>query len=272
MSQYIVLPRLTVSNANAQPVWWMIGPPPVTAYLGFAQALARRLKLQSHQGIAIVHHDIQFLGETGAGFRDLHPHQYRAASFIDAKDYSSKNHHALSLQPTARCHLVVSLVIRIDDNAAFPTKDIRVFLRGARLAGGTIIDAPEPTLVDAECSPEHVPRKVPSGFSVISRQDLMVKHDGERDMLDVLLRLTRRSADHSENLAWLVPTALGYAEITARQQRSGVRGDFPHAYAEPLVGLVQYRSARKAGLHFWRYRYPQARVCVASTDHLQGES
>ncbi|HEB71385.1 MAG TPA: type I-F CRISPR-associated protein Csy2, partial [Nitrospirae bacterium] len=40
MSQYLLIPRLEVKNANAQPAWWIIGPPPMTAYAGFAQALA----------------------------------------------------------------------------------------------------------------------------------------------------------------------------------------------------------------------------------------
>lgn len=267
MSHYIVIPRVEVRNANAQPVWWIIGPPPVTAYMGFAQALTLHLNAGHHDGIAVVHHDIQFLGETSwdYGTKTLLPHQFRAASFINKDDYSSKNAHALSSQPTARCHLTVSLVIKFDDNASFSGEAIVPFLRGGRLAGGTIIDHGEPVVLIDEDDIDKVVKVVCAGFSLIERQDLMVKQDGDRDMLDVLLRLTRRVKEHDAGRDWLLPTTLGYAEITARQQRKNVRGDFPHAYCEPLVGLAQYRSIRDAGLEFWRFTHPIPSVFVAST-------
>lgn len=267
MSHYVIIPRIVVSNANAQPVWWIIGPPSVTAYLGFAHALALHLKAGRHDGIAIVHHDIQFLGETNLDFGVLthFPNQFRAASFIDKADYSSKNPHALSSQPTARCHLTVSVVIKFGDDASFSQEAIDPFLRSGRLAGGTIIERGEPVVLADEDDIDKVVKVVGAGFSLIERQDLMVKQDGDRDMLDVLLRLTKRVRERDEDRNWLLPTTLGYAEITPRQQRKNVRGDFAHAYCEPLVGLVQYRSIRDAGLQFWRFTRPLPSVFAAST-------
>ncbi len=267
MSHYLVIPRVEVRNANAQPVWWIIGPPPVTAYLGFAQALALHLNTRRHDGIAIVHHDIQFLGETSwdYGTKTLLPHQFRAASFIDKADYTSKNPHALSSQPTARCHLTVSVVIRFDDDASFSGKAVAAFLRGGRLAGGTIIEHSEPVVLADEDDIDKVVKVVGAGFSLIERQDLMVRQDGDRDMLDVLLRVTKRANETDTDRNWLLPTTLGYAEITPRQQRKNARGDFAHAYCEPLVGLAQYRSIRAAGLQFWRFTKPYPSVFAAST-------
>ena len=267
MSHYVVIPRLVVRNANAQPVWWIIGPPAVTAYVGFAHALALHLGVPRHDGIAIVHHDIQFLAETSRdyGVHTLLPHQYRAASFIDKADYSSKNPHVLASQPTARCHLTVSVVIRFSDDAAFRESDIAPFLRGGRLAGGTIIEHAEPVVLADETDIDKVSKAVGSGYSLIERQDLMVKQEGDRDMLDVLLRLTRREKQRDKDLNWLAPTTLGYAQITPRQPRQHVRGDFAHAYCEPLVGLAQYQSLRDAGLAFWRFTHPLPTVFAAST-------
>ena len=267
MSHYIVIPRVEVRNANAQPVWWIMGPPPVTAYVGFAQALARHLNTNRHSGIAVVHHDIQFLGETSwdYGTKTLLPHQFRAASFIDKADYSSKNQHALSSQPTARCHLAVSLVIRFDDDASFSEKAVAPFLRGGRLAGGTIVEHGKPGVRVDEEDIDNVIKAVGSGFSLIDRQDLMVIKDGDRDMLDVLLRLTKRVKVRDEDRHWLLPTTLGYAQITPRQQRKNVRSDFPHAYCEPLVGIAQYKTIRDAGLEFWRFTHPLPSVFAAST-------
>lgn len=263
MSQYIVIPRLDVRNANAQPAWWMIGPPPVTAYLGFAHALARAIGVDNHDGIAIIHHDIQFLGEQYGSF--LHPHQFRAASFIDKDDYSSKNAHVLSSQPTVRCHLNISVVIRFEDKSVFGISDAIPFLRRGRIAGGTIIDHGKPDYSPATGEISDVAKAVGSGFSIVNRQDLMVKTEIDRDMLDVLLRLTRPGANKTEGHNWILPTSLGYVEISTCRQRRNVRGDFPHAYAEPLVGLIQYQSIRDAGLHFWRYQRPTPNTFIAST-------
>lgn len=269
MSQYIVIPRLEIRNANAQPVWWMIGPPPVTAYLGFAHALSRAIDAGSHDGIAIIHHDIQFLGERhGNG---LFPHQFRAASLIDKSDYSSKNKHVLSSQPTARCHLSVSMVLRFGDRAVFGLEGaLPSFLRGGRIAGGTIVECQEPKYFSLMNDLSEVVKAVGSGFSLVSRQDLMVKAESDRDMLDVMLRLTRPTKIRVDDQKWLMPTSLGYIEISPRKQRRNVRGDFPHAYAEPLVGLVQYQSLREAGLHFWRY-HPKSNAFIASTHPQSGE-
>ena len=263
MSQFIVLPRIEVRNANAQPVWWMVGPPPITAYLGFAHALALRLGAPTHEGVAVVHHDIQFLGEMFHG--TLYPNQFRAASFVDNDDYSSKNRYVLSSQPTARCHLEVSLVVQLADDATFGLEEISRFLRGARLAGGSIIDHRAPKHVYDDNASTDASTAIGSGFSVTERQDLMALAHGDRDMLDVVLRVTRPIEKRIENQEWLMPTALGYLEITERKQRAKARGGMLHAYAEPLIGLVQYRPLRTTGLHFWRYHQPISSAFVATT-------
>ena len=260
--KYLVIPRIAVNNANAQPAWWMIGPPPLTAYAGFSHALALAMGAVRCQGFGVVHHDIQFLGETAGG--DLRPHQFRAASFIDKNDYS-KNTHALSSQPTARCHLSVSLVIRFDDDDELDIDNtLPRFLRGARLAGGNIVKYDKVALL------EHLNEAadyLKNGHAIHERQDLMVRQEGERDMLDVVLRLTdpqRRRTD-PDTPSWLLPTTLGYRTITPFQQRKNARNDLPHAYAEPLVGMVQYRPLRAAALPIWQASTPDAATFLVTT-------
>ncbi|VAX23620.1 hypothetical protein MNBD_NITROSPINAE03-125 [hydrothermal vent metagenome] len=279
MSQYILLPRLEVKNANAQPAWWIIGPPPMTAYAGFAQALALSVCLDIddrkgalYEGIAVVHHDIKFLGEISYqyGKTTLHPHQYRSASFIDADDYLSprgkgeKKRPVLSSQPTARCHMAVSLIIRFDDDTVFNTDKVSSFLRGGRLAGGTIVDHGEIKSFKDDIGIDKVKKAVGSGYSIVERQDLMVMQGDDNDMLDVVLRMTR--SENRDANPWLMPTTLGYVEITERRHRKNVRGGFLHAYAEPLVGLVQYKSIRDVGLKFWSYTHPKPNVHTVSTN------
>jgi len=261
--KYLVIPRIEVSNANAQPAWWMIGPPPLTAYAGFSHALALALGLARCRGFGVVHHDIQFLGEAAGG--DFRPHQFRAASLIDKDDYSSKNAYALSSQPTARCHLNLSLVIRFDEDDPLDLEDtLPRFLRGARLAGGNIVKYGKVALLG---SLDETAKSIKNGHAIHERQDLMIRQEGERDMLDVVLRLTdpqRRRTD-PEAPPWLLPTTLGYRAITLFQKRKNARSDLPHAYAEPLVGMVQYRTLREAPLPIWQATNPDAATFLVTT-------
>lgn len=260
---YLVISRIEVKSANAQPAWWMIGPPPLTAHAGFSHALALALGLARCRGFGVVHHDIQFLGELAGG--DLRPHQFRAATFIDKDDYSSKNAYALSSQPTARCHLTVSLAVCFDEDDGLDLEDtLPRFLRGARLAGGNIVKYGKVVLLGTL---NEVADYLRNGHAIHERQDLMVRQEGERDMLDVVLRLTdpqRRRTD-PEAPSWLLPTTLGYRAITPFQQRKNVRGDLPHAYAEPLVGMVQYRTLREAPLPIWQATNPDAATLLVTT-------
>lgn len=274
---YLVIPRINVNNANAQPAWWMIGPPPITAYAGFSHALALALGLPRCKGFGVVHHDIQFLGETiGGNFR---PHQFSAAMFIDENDHvkapnpanpgkmreqpsvrTSKmavvKKHPLSSQPTARCRLSVSLVIRFDDDDGLDIEGaLQRFLRGARLAGGNIVKYGKIALFG---NLNEASEYLKVGHAIHERQDLMVRQEGDRDMLDVVLRLTdpQHYRADPEATPWLLPTTLGYRAITPFQQRKNVRNGFPHAYAEPLVGMVQYRTLREAPLPIWHASNP----------------
>ena len=88
MSRYIVIPNIKVTNANAQPAWWIVSAPAMTAYVGFAHALALSLSATKHDGVAVIHHDIQFLGEQYDG-TDFLPHQFKSSGLIDKSDYAS---------------------------------------------------------------------------------------------------------------------------------------------------------------------------------------
>jgi CRISPR-associated protein Csy2 len=263
--QYLLLPRMRALSANAQPAWWVIGPPAMTAYAGFAHHMALAAGAQRHEGFAVVHHDIEFLGEEHRG--RLMPHQFRAASYIDENDYASKNKYVLSSQPTARCHVRTSVVIRLADDELVDLIQVSGALRGARLAGGQIVeheflprsDGPGACLLQGH-QLEQFARNLRSGFSIVDRQDLMQPVSGERDPLDALLRATDPNRD--DGIGWLCPTALGYREITERRLRPGSRGGLPHAFAEPLVGLVQFVPLRTEGLRYWAFTRPAPGVTV----------
>src|SRR5262249_1029528 len=148
------------------------------------------------------------------------PHQFRAAAFIDKSDYSSHNRHALSIQPTARCHLCVSLVIGFDDEQTVSLDAVAKFLGPARLAGGSIVEYGAiqfATDVDSAIS------LLRRGFAIHDRTDLLKWRAPAEDALDALLRLTEPGS--AQTHPWLVPTTLGFAAITDVRCRSGVRED-----------------------------------------------
>ncbi|CAK0773987.1 CRISPR-associated protein Csy2 [Gammaproteobacteria bacterium] len=247
MSGFLLIPRIEVHNANAQPAFWIVGAPPPTAFHGFAYALGLAINAKQN-GVCIIHHDIEFLGEVFYG--QLHPHQFRAAGLIDKDDYSSRNAHVLSSQPTARCNIIASLAICFNDEEVekVSMNAVERFLSGARLAGGSIIEHEK---IVFETDPEKIKRHIHTGWALHERQDLMVRQPDDRDYLDVVLRVTRKERERNPDHDFVMPTTLGYRTITPIEQRVNARKGLPHAYAEPLVGLVQYKAVRDGGLPVW---------------------
>jgi len=270
---YLLIPRLRVQSANAQATWWLINSAPVMACTLFGHALGRHLD-EPATGVAIVHHTAQLHGEQ---FRLFRPEQRRGAVFIDKTDYSSKNPHALSLQPTASFSGEFSLIVRFDEMAEIELSKVEEFLARARLAGGQIIEYDRPFI---EHSETELRKRVRAGYWLIDRRDLMQKADGE-DWMDVLLRVTARNREQSPSQetsqtelpsSWIVPTTLGYALLTQTAQRAGAREGYPHAFAEPLVGPVQYVSIRQFGerpLPVWQHGWPHDDVFLLSQPSIE---
>ncbi len=308
MAYYLTLPRLEISHANAQASGHVINACPVMAITLFAHNLARHVYQSSpytlpyeQVRVAILHHDAQLLGEGGAnGFFNFQPQLRRGATFIDKTDYSSKNPHALSLQPTATCHLTLTLLLELP--AAPNLDEVKAFLRQARLAGGKVERHEAPTVQSGDV--EDLLSQLPGGFWVVERTDLM---QTDPDPLTALYRAIayqhadpaplplaeKAGDDHAPAkdwssdtprplpMSWLVPTVLGYAGITPFARRGGVRmsndrrtGELTtpdHAFAEPLLGLVQYVGRRRwveshpiEAIPFWQPQWLQDDVFVVT--------
>lgn len=308
--EYLLLPRLEIQNANAQSTWWLINAAPVMAANLFAHQLGRKVGVFP-QAVGIFHHHAQLLGERFYG--QFHPQQRRGAVFIDGNDYSSKNKYALSLQPTASCHLVLSLLLAFDSRDGLPSvSKVEDFLRrGARLAGGQILHH-DLLKVLPDC--QAVKRQMRGGFWLVERMDLLAdgdpldkliaacgkaitlaqphndetpvaeavdpnRHAGrdcrhpEHKEVNPSAGMTEQSLNSNSTMpdSWLTPTTLGYATITDFARRAGVRDNYPHAYAEPLVGLVQYVTPRAWGdrpLPLWRGHWPQPDVFIVTQQEI----
>lgn len=265
MSQFIVLlHRMEVTGANAQPAWWFLAPPSPTAYVGFGQALALKClppdAVTDFVGVGAVIHSYRLLAEKFKGKKATdnfwRPHQFRAAALINNHDYVAGT-MALSAQPTARCDLTVSLAIVFENGDGVSVDKVKVFMRNARLAGGVVAaDSPDIDFIEGMAQ---VRARIKTGFAVHARPDLMVPAAGE-DALDALLHATLPTKENRDANPWVMPATLGYATVTKIQDRVWTRDGHPHAFAEPLVGLVQLKSLKDAPIPVWKYQRPFERV------------
>lgn len=242
---------MQIQNANMQTNGLLLGGVPLFAANMFAHHLARQLGT-TDEGIIYIHHDQQRLG--GQAYGRFTPAQRRGAVFIGKKDYSSKNKYALSLQPTASCHLEFSLVIKFSSSRIIPEKLTNI-LKRSRFAGGQIIEFLEIT-THAENELETALKKIKTGFAILDRQDLLIEYQQRKQInrVQAFTQLLALKADalrtffNDQNLSWISATNLGYALLEPlTDQRAGIRQaqdqeTTAHAYAEPLTGIVQYFS------------------------------
>ncbi|MCL1486017.1 hypothetical protein MIH18_05565 [Marinobacter sp. M3C] len=258
--QYLILPRLSVQAANAYQCPLFLSACPVSAAVLFAHALARGIGAEeSPRGVAYLHHDAQHLGEYDQ-YGNFVPQQRRGASFIDKDDYAGgAATPSLSLQPTASVHLSVSLVIAFDEDEELDTAAVERFLSGARFAGGSVTTFGQPKRFD---SIEEASKRLPNGFWVVDRIDLLAQPD-KAPHVTLLELLMQRSAD----IPWLTPIVAGYRALTAAEHKEGGRFGYAHAYGEPLIGLAQFQSstqrrAANAAVPFWSLRWTDDVTCL----------
>ena len=239
---YLVFPRVRVQAANMLSASFLMGGPPVFAAYGLGEALCFHLGGGAKvTGMALIHHNREALGQSFYGV--FSPQQRRAAAFTFGKsangsDYSSKNPHALSLQPVACAHLRVSIIWELEQVAG--VKEAREFLHRARLSGGLVTGHGEIVLED---SLEAAFDRVGNGYVVTDRRDML--EDKGKNQAELLVEALGAQPSAGEENTWLSATCLGYAAITSFEHRGGARCGYPHAFAEPLVGMVQYRSLRQ---------------------------
>ncbi|CAK7079384.1 type I-F CRISPR-associated protein Csy2 [Bilophila wadsworthia] len=239
---YLVFPRVRVQAANMLSASFLMGGPPVFAAYGLGEALCFHLGGGAKvTGMALIHHNREALGQSFYGV--FSPQQRRAAAFTFGKsangsDYSSKNPHALSLQPVACAHLRVSIIWELEQVAG--VKEAREFLHRARLSGGLVTGHGEIVLED---SLEAAFDRVGNGYVVTDRRDML--EDKGKNQAELLVEALGAQPSAGEDNTWLSATCLGYAAITSFEHRGGARCGYPHAFAEPLVGMVQYRSLRQ---------------------------
>ena len=209
---YLVFPRVRVQAANMLSASFLMGGPPVFAAYGLGEALCFHLGGGAKvTGMALIHHNREALGQSFYGV--FSPQQRRAAAFTFGKsangsDYSSKNPHALSLQPVACAHLRVSIIWELEQVAG--VKEAREFLHRARLSGGLVTGHGEIVLED---SLEAAFDRVGNGYVVTDRRDML--EDKGKNQAELLVEALGAQPSAGEDNTWLSAACLGYAAITS---------------------------------------------------------
>lgn len=283
---FLVLPRLKIQSANALACGFIVNASPVMAITQFVHNLVVRHLGCEAGGVAILHHHAEHQALEDVAY-DVLPHQRRSALLINEQDYVGKGSQGptLSAQPTASCNLELSLLIEFEGLAN--KEAVEQFLNKARLAGGQITFYQEPALIDAVDDAQRLIGK--SGFWLIERPELIDQKDPLSSIFTTLERsaISSKQAEelkqqsphlantplHKISHAWIVPTVLGYQAISDFAEREGVRmktqpdGTLDtslHAYAEPLIGIVQYVPARdwEEDIPFWHQHWLDTKTFV----------
>lgn len=269
---YIFIPYIRAQRINAMATPWLASPLPLFASTMLAHAICDDLGLVD-QGVAYFHHSAQLLAErnlpqTGG---QVFPHQYRGASFINKYDYSSKNKHALSLQPTCSAHVVCSILIKADGPAP-SVEDVKAVLLGRSLAGGRIVSHGKIMVFDDW---HDIPPNLLSGFVAMDMTHLL---EGAENPLEALLRSVHSIPISEESKKepgrWRTATVLGYCAITDFEEKSLSRDGCRHAFGEAMVGLVDLVSFRQIPEKdreqiFWSHGWPNENVFLITNGGLK---
>ena len=282
----LVLPHLKVHNANALSSPFTIGFPAVTAFMGFAHALQRKLNAKGYPslkftGTAVVSHCCDLQTYQGPG--DF------VHSIIATANPLDKDGNRSAFIEDARCHLDVSLLIEYQADEA--TEDalllpdvpevISQYLMQMKIAGGDLQHFKPPLLQVIDDSDEKAQKKLMRalmpGFALIERRELM-QHAMEQgqDALDALLdyltvhhtctedddgaiswHSQRKTDIEGQKSGWIVPVATGFQGISELGQAKNQRDpDTPHRFAESVVTLGEFRMAHRITQLdevLWRY-------------------
>lgn len=278
--KYLLIPHIRIHNANALSSPYTIGFPAMTAWLGAAHALQRKLNQQgisaSFDAAGVVCHDFDLQTYKGPGDYEF--------SIIGTANPLDKNGSRPAFIEEARCHLDVSLVIQYSgvnklQEPEFIAQLTHCLHSQMKIAGGDItqFDTPQTFREFGLLKPRLMP-----GYALIERRDLMIEAmENGQDALDALLDYLaihhhceqyergdetivswssqRKRTGANQERGWIVPIATGYQGISelgfAQNQRDP---DTSHRFAEAVVTLGEFKMAYRFDdieALLWRYQY-----------------
>jgi CRISPR-associated protein Csy2 len=280
MRRFILLPYLSIHNANAMSSPFTIGFPAMTAWLGAMHALQRKIREHSIfaevilDKIAISCHEIDL--QTYKGNGDF------VYSIVGTANPLDKDGSRPAFIEEARCHLKVSLLIECQnldtDIQDVFLQNIQHIVSGMKFASGDVMSMNNCQILtfdedeDEAQQLKPILNKLMLGHVLIERRDLLQHSmvEEQKDSLDGLLdylKVTHRAeqddsgqvmwSSKRKTSGWLVPIAVGFQGISelgrAKNQRDT---NTKHRFAESVITLgeflMPYRIEQIEQL-FWQY-------------------
>ncbi|PID50452.1 MAG: type I-F CRISPR-associated protein Csy2 [Proteobacteria bacterium] len=277
MSQYLLLKKLRVQNANALSSPFTFGFPAVTAFMGFTHRIQRELNPDNDPndflctGLGIISHRF--------AMQD-YQEGYKRCLKITANPLG-KDGERPSFIEEGRCHLTVSLLLEIENLPSSKDKflwKIRNLLTGhLKLAGGDILYRPDLEERNVNLIQDIAAnfRQLIPGYALVERKDLMINamqagKDALSALYDAIAVKYQCSQDEQgkviwqsqrEHQGWIVPIATGFHALTppalAEQQRDAAT---LHRFAESVVTLGEFKMPLPARFSngfkdlMWRYQ------------------
>jgi CRISPR-associated protein Csy2 len=281
MSNLIILPWLTVENANAVAgLTW--GFPSITHFLGYTHALSR--KLQASHGLRL----------EGCGVI-CHRHQIHAYS--SGRDYQfaltrnplTKEAKTASFNEEGRMHMTVSLVLEChgeivngDMGLKALEEHMHTLCQTQKLAGGSITGLRNVRVCGSAELKTHVYGLMP-GFALCDRSLSLTEHhqtlkqsNSDAQMLDAwldfaALKMAAENVEQPEDSAtwryvkkplpgYLVPLMTGWQRISPLYEPGTVTNardnDTPFCFVEAVYGIGEWRGVhriKEPDELLWRY-------------------
>ncbi len=267
VKQFLILPHISIINANAWSSPYTAGFPSLCAFGGAVHALQRKFNELGFKNLAIpsfgvISHKFNMRTYKESPYRDL--------SIIASACPLDKNGQRPSFVPEIKCSMEVSVLCELsgitnDNKEAIGQVANGLLNNGFRIASGDVQQTTVPFVTDIgtdnedESFRKYITRRLMPGYALIERRKLMTESmELGCDAFDALLEhLAVIAEPRSENgkidikryrkdRGWLVPISTGYAAIsdigTAINQRDEKT---PHVFAESIVTLGEFKMLHR---------------------------
>lgn len=279
MKTYLLLPKIKIQNANALSSLCTIGFPAMTAWMGFAHALERKIRLSSNlesvhfSGVGVICYGahLQVYKELGSKqyciINSLNPNEKRPTQpkKQTEKDSSEKgnSNDPASFIEEPRIHLCVSLLIQCagvsGDNEDELAKFVEIALPRMKIAGGDILSFEKPRIYYASDEKPEQEKKIlcqlMPGFALIERRRLLEKAESNNfDALDALLSFfaihpkgkeepqSVQGPSYRKGAGWLIPIVVGFQGLSSLGKVKNQRDPTVlHRFVESVVTLGEFK-------------------------------
>ena len=274
MSEYILIKKIRIQNANAISSPFTFGFPAITAFMGFAHKIQRHFNPDANpkdllvNGTGIIHHQFSM-------------QSYKNKLKLTANPLE-KDGSRPSFVEEGRCHLTLSLLLEVENLPIHEKEieqfkvDIVNFISLCKLAGGDIItigNGNQKSIEILEDKKSNFYHFMPGYFLMENRKLMTEAMEDGQDALDALyhyLKINYRCNQNNNgdiewhsykhHSGWLAPIATGFYGISRPEYNVKNKRDIQtiHRFAESLITLGEFvmpHRIENLSDTIWRYQY-----------------